>query len=83
MRKIDGEAKLFYRSNKRAFCVNGDWFYQTREGNRGPFDSQEAALRDAQQYQHEMTDIATADRAGETSPFGHVRIEPRLPGESA
>ncbi len=80
MRKVDDQQKLYYRSKQRVFCVNGDWFYQTREGNRGPFDSPEAASRDAQHFLHEMSDIATAtELPAEEHAFGHAIISPELP----
>ncbi len=80
MRKVDASDKLYYRSKQRMFCVNGEWFYQTREGNRGPFASRVDAERDAGQYQHEMSDITTAKPPNPAErPFGHAVIEPSLP----
>ena len=39
-----------YRSGSRFQQQSGQWYFQTREGNRGPFDSREAAELELQRY---------------------------------
>ena len=39
MRKTDTEEKVFFRSDERFYCEDGQWYFQTREGDRGPFKS--------------------------------------------
>jgi hypothetical protein len=36
------------------FCLNGKWYYQTREDDDGPFTTREAAELDMQRYVDEM-----------------------------
>ena len=43
MRKTDTEEKTYFRSGERIFQANGVWWFGTREGDHGPFDSREAA----------------------------------------
>ena len=43
MRKTDEQAKTFFRSEERIFQANGAWWFGTREGDHGPFDSRKAA----------------------------------------
>ena len=41
---------LRYRSGSRFQQQSGQWYFQTREGDRGPFDSREAAELELQRY---------------------------------
>ncbi len=51
MRKIDlGKTGLRCRSRARFRQQSGQWYFQTREGERGPFDSREAADLELQRY---------------------------------
>jgi hypothetical protein len=43
MRKTDKQAKTYFRSEERIFQANGAWWFGTREGDHGPFDSRKAA----------------------------------------
>ena len=45
MRKSDKNQKAIrhYRSSERFFRQDDQWFFQTREGARGPFKTREAA----------------------------------------
>jgi len=39
-----------YRSSSRYQKHSGQWYFQTRKGDRGPFDSREAAELELQRY---------------------------------
>lgn len=56
MRKSDegNQDTTIFRSGNRLFCLNGRWYYQTREDDHGPFPSLEAAERDLARYVEEM-----------------------------
>lgn len=54
MRKQDSEKTTHFRAGDRMFCLNGDWYYQTREDDHGPFPSREAAQLDMRRYIDEM-----------------------------
>ena len=54
MRKSDDDDGTFFRSGNRVFCLNGKWYYQTREDDHGPFPSRDAAALDLQRYVDEM-----------------------------
>jgi len=66
MRKDDVDNSTYFRSGDRVFCMNGKWFYQTREVDHGPFPTRDAALLDLQRYVDEMAffDGITGDDAG-------------------
>lgn len=43
MRKTDPNEKTHFRSGDRIFQANETWWFGTREGDHGPFDSRQAA----------------------------------------
>jgi len=54
MRQSDANESTHFRSGDRVYCMNGKWFYQTRESDHGPFPSREAASMDLARYVEEM-----------------------------
>lgn len=54
MRESDHNDGTYFRSGDRVFCLNGKWYYQTREDDHGPFATREAAEVDMQRYVDEM-----------------------------
>ncbi len=54
MRKTDEKNKVHYRTKDRFFCQDGWWYFQTREGNRGPFGSREEAETELKLYADTM-----------------------------
>lgn len=42
MRRDDRKSKTYFRS-ERIFCMNGSWYFATREGEQGPFFSRTRA----------------------------------------
>lgn len=62
MRKNDEtEEKYFFRVTDRVFCLNGEWYFQTREIDRGPYSRREAAEAALDQYVMEMDDLNAMD----------------------
>lgn len=43
MRRSDTTEKEYFRSPERLFRHQGQWHFQTREGDRGPFNRRELA----------------------------------------
>ena len=66
MRKKDSGSSTYFRSGDRVFCLNGSWFYQTREDDHGPFASREEAELDLKRYIEEMRffDSVKPEQAG-------------------
>lgn len=58
MRKTDDKSKKYARSADRLAHVGGDWYFQTREGARGPFETREAAKFELMSYIDTMKFIA-------------------------
>ncbi|MEZ5553341.1 MAG: DUF6316 family protein [Pseudomonadales bacterium] len=69
MRKKDKTHATHFRSGDRLFCLNGNWFFQTREEDHGPFPTREAASRELKRYVDEMSYF--------DSVAGEVRVKPR------
>lgn len=55
MRKSDADNVTYFRSGNRIFCLNGNWYFQTREDDHGPFPTREAAELNLQRYVDEMS----------------------------
>ncbi len=44
MRETDEESRIrHFRTGHRYFCQNGRWWFSTREGEEGPYNSREQA----------------------------------------
>ncbi len=56
MRKSDKNKKTtgHYRSRERFLRQEDQWFYQTREGARGPFETRQAAERELGRFTDTM-----------------------------
>lgn len=50
MRKSDSEEQSFERRDGRVVHEEWQWYYQTREGRRGPFDTRKSAVTDLESY---------------------------------
>ena len=55
-RRDDIEDKTYFRSD-RLFCSNGQWFFATREGERGPFVSRDDAQAALARFVGEKRDL--------------------------
>jgi len=51
------QPRQFFRASSRLFCLNGEWFFQTRERDHGPFTKREAAEQALDRYVDEMQDM--------------------------
>ena len=54
MRKSDEKNKVHPRTKDRLFCLDKRWYFLTREGNRGPFDSRKEAETELKLYADAM-----------------------------
>jgi len=57
MRKTDQNNKTHVRRERRVVHEQWQWFYRTREGNRGPFDTRQAAVVNLNSYVDTMSFI--------------------------
>ena len=57
MRKSDKQDRDFERRDGRVIHEEWQWFYHTREGRRGPFDTRKSAITDLDQYVETMAFI--------------------------
>lgn len=51
------QPRQFFRASSRLFCLNGEWYFQTREADHGPFTKREAAELALDRYVNEMQDM--------------------------
>jgi hypothetical protein len=65
--------KRYFRSNKRVFVLNGQWFYSTREGERGPFPTQKRAEEELERFKAEMSDLQRFQKNRETAKVESAR----------
>lgn len=61
MRSTDPAGKTYFRSGDRIFSLNGQWYFQTREHDHGPFQSRAVADRELARYVSEMEHFASID----------------------
>ena len=54
MRKKGTDNATYFRAGDRVFCLNGEWYFQTREDTHGPFPSRQTAEDDMDRYVKEM-----------------------------
>jgi len=50
MRRSDRATRTWLRSKERTTKRGGNWYFETREGERGPFASRKAARFELQRY---------------------------------
>ncbi|MFB3107629.1 MAG: DUF6316 family protein [Pseudomonadales bacterium] len=64
MRKSDKNQKAIrhYRSSERFFRQDGQWFFQTREGARGPFKTREAAKQELGRFVDTMEFLEESEK---------------------
>ena len=58
MRQDDHEKKCHFRSSDRVFHMNGCWYFATREGDQGPFQSEVNAKAEIKRFLTEKTELA-------------------------
>ena len=64
MRHDDLQEKAYFRSSERLFRVNSAWYFSAREGDQGPFDSEETAARELQRYIEEQVSLHKFIKSG-------------------
>ena len=57
MRHDDTTEKSYFRSSERLFRVNSDWYFAAREGDQGPFESQQRAEKELDRYIEEQVSL--------------------------
>lgn len=59
MRSTDSKDnnRRYYRSGERVFQMNGDWYFEAREGDVGPFTTAEVARREMSRFISEKQDL--------------------------
>ena len=62
MRKDDAGTGQYFRSSDRIFCTNGEWFFETREDDHGPYPTREAAEYELSLYVKEMRALSAANK---------------------
>jgi len=62
MRKEDHDDGTHFRSRDRVYCMNGEWFFETREDDHGPYATRQAAEADLSRYTDEMSYLDGADK---------------------
>jgi hypothetical protein len=62
MRKDDHEEGTHFRSDDRVYCANGEWFFETREDDHGPYASRDAAEAELNRYVAEMRHLSEIDK---------------------
>lgn len=49
-RRDDDHPRPFYRASTRILQLNGKWYYATREGDQGPYESPQEAERELKRF---------------------------------
>lgn len=73
------QQRQFFRASSRLFCLNGEWFFQTRERDHGPFTKREAAEQALDRYVDEMQDMELISEGFPDADSAQTG-NPRLPG---
>ncbi|MCZ6711848.1 MAG: DUF6316 family protein [Gammaproteobacteria bacterium] len=78
MRIDDHNDGTHFRSGDRVFCMNGEWFFQTREDDHGPYHSRGEAEIELARYAKEMNYLDTMDKppAQDTAPSNGHSADP-------
>jgi hypothetical protein len=79
MRIDDQKDGTHFRSGDRVFCMNGEWFFQTREDDHGPYPSREEAKIELGRYAQEMNYLDAMDKppAPETASSNGQSANPK------
>jgi len=57
MRQDDQKTKTYFRSADRVFNLNGRWYFSTREGEQGPFATEQQAQYEIARFLTEKSDL--------------------------
>jgi len=75
MRQEDEQEKTYFRSTDRVFNLNGRWYFSTREGEQGPFATEQQAQFEIARFITEKTDLALFQNHREEKRKTSVRAE--------
>jgi len=77
MRQGDSDKnRNYFRSETRAFNLNGSWYFATREGDQGPFPNRDLAEAEALRYANERLSLSGFQASREAE-----RKAPRVTGQ--
>ena len=80
VRKSDAPAKRFFRSESRVFRMNEAWWFGSREGDQGPFNTEALALKELARYMDaRQFDEKLAAEVGSDGLTTHVRSKAPKP----
>jgi len=73
MRRTDPEnsTRSYFRAQDRVFTQNGQWFFTAREGEVGPFNTRDTAIKEVCRYVQERRDLERFQRARERQTHQH------------
>ncbi len=57
--------KRYFRATDRLVCLNGAWYFTTREGEHGPFASREIAQDELEFFTSEKSDLYSFQKSRE------------------
>ncbi len=80
MRSNDKPGQSFARTADRKFSLKGDWYFQTREYDHGPFDSRAQAEAELERYVCAMRYVNIAN-SNPAYLFGKSRPAAKRPQE--
>ncbi len=71
----------FFRSGHRYFCMDGKWYFSTRESEEGPFGSREAAEAALERYLNSLEmlkKLQTPDQVAKSEDDKKDRGDPTI-----
>ena len=70
--------RSYFRCQTRVFVLNGQWYFTTREGERGPFRSEQRAGAELERYIAECTQLKHFQKVREAEAMGSLRKKSQL-----
>lgn len=67
MRKGDAKEKCYFRSSERVFRMNESWYFAAREGDQGPFRSEQEAVAEVKRFLNDKVELAKFQHDRETA----------------
>ena len=72
MRKDDHDDGPHFRSSERLFCTNGEWFFESRENDHGPYETREEAKTELSRYVRKMSALSESQNPTTQAPAKHT-----------
>lgn len=76
-RSEDQKDKTYFRS-ERLFCMNGQWYFSTREGEYGPYGSRDIAERTLKRFVNDKVELDGFQRSRVRDESGETVAKPTL-----